>query len=184
MGSIKGYIVIFLVYLLFKGCGYARMEKAEGIVIDQETFTYGSAFSGGSSRDIVPYPIAKFKGPAREVRQRSDFSSLSRQELDSIEASAENSGPNYSLSDAITSYINHKQFTLVVSDEYTTVEPTGAYFFKEYGIGEKVTVIYDHPDNAIVYTIFSYWFTLPAIAILILLCLVWTGIYRVVNKQY
>ncbi|MEZ5016847.1 MAG: hypothetical protein R2800_07330 [Flavipsychrobacter sp.] len=184
MGSIKGYAIIFLIYLLFKGCNYAQMEKTEGTVIDQETFTYGSAFRGGGGRDIVPYPIAKFKGPARKTRPNIDFSSLSRQELDSIHQYATAAGPEFSVSNAINNYLDYKRSILVESTDYITTEPTGAYFFKEYKMGEKVKVIYDQPDNAIVCTLFSFWFTLPSLSILILLCLVWTGIYRIKTKQY
>lgn len=192
MKLIAGYIVIFLVFLIIKVTTYLNLQKTTGVVVGEGHFTYGSARASGR-RAIIPYPIAKFKGPLQKQKirrytykpedQQSSELVISNTEISFDSASQEGIDSLISkIVDASKGYVD----SFYTTDEYLTSEPTGGYFFKHYKKGETIDIVYDYdtPDTAIVNTFFSYWLTLPALSILIFLSIAWTGIYNILAKRY
>ena len=165
MGRYIGYVVILLLYISFKGCDYSSLNKTTGVVVDERYFRYGR-LNTASPRDVVAYPIARYKGP------------ITRKMVLTLLYKPEESDPNlHPLKMYDTTYTDN--------DEYITTTPWGAYFWGEYHLGDTVDVIYDsyEPEQGRVCTIFSFWFTLPAICILIFLGLLWTGIHNLIISR-
>lgn len=189
MGKYIGYIIIFGIFFFFKWSRLQSLEKTKGVVVDGRLFSYGSAFRPGRQRDVVPYPIAQFHGPTSlqekitYIRRPEDIA----EDEFHFDSSLHGEALAYAIKDSIRRV--QKQNTIVEQvkvTEYRTQEPTGAYFFTTYNLGDSIDVIYENGRvmEARVYTFFSYWITLPSLGILIMLSLIWTGIYNLVTKKY
>lgn len=154
-----GIITIILLHFLFKAIEYGQLIKTRGVVVETGKFEYGSSYNHRRARDIVPYPIAKFKGP------------LITKEVKTLLYKPEEIPP-----DSIPP--ERYAISYIETDEYITTIPWGSYFLWNYNIGDSVDVIYDPRDaaNGRVCEFFSFWLTLPAICVIILLCFAWVGI--------
>lgn len=192
MKLLSGYILILLVFFIVKEYKYLNLQKTTGIVVGEHYYIYSGLRNLGNGTKII-YPIAKFKGPTTRKKFRKhffkpengttvDYLLSSRNIQTGNLTEAEKDSILKQLPDTIKLYVD----SIYNVDEYTTVEPTGSYFFKRYKTGELIDVIYENnkPDTAIVNTLFSYWITIPALYILVFLCILWTGVYNVLSKKY
>ena len=205
MGKYLGYLVIILIHFGIKGCQYSEMEKTTGVVVEERSFAYGR-MSGRGGRDIVPYPVVKFKGPVttKEIKKRiykpEDHTTRENAamkysqgiEIDNVGELTEDELIHLAESVA-HEFERQEEFTenkvfetsYEETDEYLTETPWGAYFFRHFDTGEELPVIYyrDNPEGGIVYSFFSFWLHLRAICFILLACIVWTGLYRIVKGQ-
>jgi hypothetical protein len=186
---IVGIAIILCVHFFIKWTDYNSKTITQGIVIDHGTFSYGSAFRSTSARrDIVSFPIAKYKGPETVTKFRQD---ITQSQFDSIAIEIDKMGSiTQSYADVLQQRMVdelRKKYkdSIYIKSEYTTQAPEGAYFFTSHPLGDSIDIIYDQnsPAEGIVYTFFSYWLTLPAISILILFSLLYVGIVIAANAR-
>ncbi len=185
---IIGILFILAMHFFIKWIELSTRTVTKGVVIDSRSFSYGSVHGLNRSRDVVPYPIVRFKGPeitttfSREITQ-AEFDSVSIEigklgNISQMEADM--------IQQIMVDGLRGKyKDSMVVKNEYITETPEGAYFFHSYPTGDSVDVIFDesYPNHARVYTFFSYWLTLPAICIIILFSLAYIGILVVASAR-
>lgn len=194
MKLVAGYIFIFMLSFITKGCNYVDFRKTKGKIISLGKLTYRSIRIRGRYNSSYLYPIAEFRGPTR-VKHYKVFTYKSEEQekrpqadpkdLDSLQLPLPEERKAIILQ-RITDIDNGYHDSTEMSDIYLTAEPTGAYFFHNFNIGDSIDIIYEegHPSEAIIDTFSSYWLPLPRLEILIFLCLVWTAIHNVATKKY
>ncbi|MCD6062911.1 MAG: hypothetical protein K0R82_822 [Flavipsychrobacter sp.] len=169
-----GYVVVFGLFFSMKAWELQDLEIKKGVVIDYGNFNYGSYY--GRTREsrnaIVPYPIARFALYSRpqtmtdaELRKKAE----ERMDPDTVNI--------YNRDRMFAEYFKQVKEEAGIH-EFKTTEPTGAFFLYNFQEGDSIDVIFypDRPEEATVYSFFSYWITLPSFAVLVLICFIWTAI--------
>lgn len=69
---------------------------------------------------------------------------------------------------------------------YTTTDDDPGSLFSTYHIGDKVQVCYklSHPEDARLYSFFTYWLPISALCMMIIGSIVWLGLYYLMTKKY